>query len=188
MLTGALYLGGAVLQWRACWLAGGISAALFLVLFWRSELPYQALLQVYYLLVAVHGWVHWGSNGASDDSSKNNGHSRLPVQRWPLAWHVAAISAVLAITAGSLALRTSPHTLLSTLDALTAWGSVLATWLVARKVLENWLYWIVIDAAAVYLYWQSGLAGTAALFVLYTLIAIAGWIRWRSSSAAASAA
>jgi nicotinamide mononucleotide transporter len=199
VLSGAAYLLGAVLQWRSCWLAGGLSAALFLVLFWRSNLPYQSLLQVYYLLVAVHGWIHWGAGDGAARPGPGQAEvdpmreaapatAALPVQRWPLRWHLAAIAGVLLLALLSLALRAGPATPLAALDALTAWGSVLATWLVARKVLENWLYWIVIDAAAVYLYWHSGLAGTAALFAIYTVIAVFGWIRWRGDSPAPAGA
>ena len=70
---GLLYLLGAVAQWRSCWIAGGASALLFLQLFWQAQLPMQALLQVYYVAVAVHGWWHWGS--------AEHG-TALPVQRW----------------------------------------------------------------------------------------------------------
>jgi hypothetical protein len=72
-------------------------------------------------------------------------------------------------------------------DALTAWGSVFATWLVARKVLENWLYWIVLDCAAAGLYWSQGLIATAVLFVLYSAIAVQGYRSWRSSVSDVSA-
>jgi nicotinamide mononucleotide transporter len=64
-------------------------------------------------------------------------------------------------------------------DALVAWASVLATWLVTRKVLENWLYWIVADAIAVVLYWTQGFHATAVLFVIYVVIAVRGYFAWR---------
>jgi nicotinamide mononucleotide transporter len=67
----------------------------------------------------------------------------------------------------------------SYLDAAIAWGSVLTTWMVARKVLENWLYWVLLDfAAAVLAAWQ-GLAATALLFLLYTVLALRGYWQWR---------
>jgi nicotinamide mononucleotide transporter len=65
-------------------------------------------------------------------------------------------------------------------DALTAWVSVFATWLVARKVLENWLYWIVVDMVAAALYFTQGLHATAVLFVVYSLVAIRGYQQWRA--------
>jgi nicotinamide mononucleotide transporter len=68
-------------------------------------------------------------------------------------------------------------------DALVAWASVLATWLVARKVLENWLYWIAIDAIAALLYWSQGFHATAVLFVVYVAIAVRGYLAWRADLA-----
>jgi nicotinamide mononucleotide transporter len=65
-------------------------------------------------------------------------------------------------------------------DAFVAWVSVLATWMVARKVLENWLYWIVVDSVAAALYWSQGLHATAVLFVVYVVIAVRGYFTWRA--------
>jgi len=68
-------------------------------------------------------------------------------------------------------------------DAFVAWASVLATWMVARKVLENWLYWIVVDSVAAALYWSQGFQATAGLYVLYVVIAVRGYIAWRADLA-----
>ena len=71
------------------------------------------------------------------------------------------------------------------LDAAIAWGSVLTTWMVARKVLENWLYWVVLDSAAAVLAAWQGLAATALLFLLYTALALRGyWQRRRDEQLA----
>jgi nicotinamide mononucleotide transporter len=68
-------------------------------------------------------------------------------------------------------------------DSFVAWGSVLATWMVARKVLENWLYWILFDAVAVGLYFAQGFHATAGLFVLYIILAVRGYLAWRKDFA-----
>ena len=169
---GLLYLLGAVQQRRSCWIAGGISAVIFAHLFHEAELPMQALLQLYYVVVAVHGWWHWGSSEAG---------TALPVQRWLPVRHAVLLLLWAAASAATLLLREAPLQLTTLLDTVTTWGSLLATWLVARKVLENWLYWIVIDAAAVVLYAHSGLTATAGLYLLYTIIAVVGWFRWRQT-------
>lgn len=169
---GLIYLLGAVAQWRACWIAGGISSALFLLVFWQADLPMQAALQGYYVAIAIHGWWHWGA--------KTNGAQGLEVKRWPLAYHGVALVLIALLSAATLLLRDSADLFTAALDASTTWGSVMATWLVARKILETWLYWIVIDAALVVLYLHSNLVATAALFGLYTLIAAAGYFKWRS--------
>ena len=64
------------------------------------------------------------------------------------------------------------------LDAYTTVFAVMNTWLMAKKILQNWLYWVVIDAAAVVLYMETSYYATAALFVLNTILAVAGYISW----------
>jgi nicotinamide mononucleotide transporter len=59
------------------------------------------------------------------------------------------------------------------------WGSVVATWMVARRVIENWLYWIVVDAVAAWLYFSQGLLWTTVLFIIYLGIVIRGYFVWR---------
>ncbi|MEM9056647.1 MAG: nicotinamide mononucleotide transporter family protein, partial [Pseudomonadota bacterium] len=65
-------------------------------------------------------------------------------------------------------------------DSLTTWGAVVTTWMVTAKILENWLYWVVIDLASIYLYLERGLLQTAGLFVLYVVLAIGGYLLWRA--------
>ena len=65
------------------------------------------------------------------------------------------------------------------LDAFTTWASVLTTFLVIWKILENWLYWLVIDSISIYLYLDRGLYLTALLFAVYLVIAIFGYLHWR---------
>jgi nicotinamide mononucleotide transporter len=110
----------------------------------------------------------------------------LPVSRWRASWHAVAIVGLLAVSAvnGWIVARGQggwvPY-----VDAFVAWVSVLATWMVARKVLENWLYWIVLDfAAAVLAAWQ-GLAATSMLFLLYTAMAVQGHRQWLRDARAA---
>ena len=64
------------------------------------------------------------------------------------------------------------------LDSFTTWGSLVTTWMVARKVLENWLYWLVIDSVSIYLYIDRELYLTALLFAAYVVIVIIGYVKW----------
>ena len=73
------------------------------------------------------------------------------------------------------------------LDALTAWGAIVATFMVARKVLENWLYWLVIDAVSIWLYLERGLYFTVGLFCVYLVMVVIGYRSWRASMREAAA-
>jgi nicotinamide mononucleotide transporter len=166
------YLGFAIRQSAWCWAFAVVSALLYLVVFARVGLVMQAALQVFYVGMSVYGWRSWrGSVSAAP----------LVVSRWKPRQHALAWAAiaVFALVNGWVITRGAATSWVPYLDAAIAWGSVLTTWMVARKVLENWLYWVVLDfAAAVLAAWQ-GLAATALLFLLYTALALRGYWQWR---------
>jgi nicotinamide mononucleotide transporter len=68
-------------------------------------------------------------------------------------------------------------------DSFVTWGSVVTTWMVARRVIENWLYWVVVDAVAAWLYFTQGLLATTLLFVIYLGIVVRGYFVWRREQA-----
>jgi nicotinamide mononucleotide transporter len=166
----------AIRQDRWCWPAAAASAAIYLVLFARGGLPMQAVLQVFYIVMAVYGWFAWrAGHGQANE---------LRVTRRTAGWHALALLAVVGVAAANARLMpgaSGPVVAFS--DSFVAWGSVLATWMVARKVLENWLYWIVFDAVAVGLYFAQGFHATAGLFVLYVILAVRGYLAWRADLA-----
>jgi nicotinamide mononucleotide transporter len=133
----------------------------------------QALLQVFYLAMAAYGWYAWRGGAVGQGAT-------LPVTRWSAARNALAIATVVgaALLNGRI-IAGETGSVVAYVDALVAWASVLATWLVTRKVLENWLYWIVADAIAVVLYWTQGFHATAVLFVIYVVIAVRGYFAWR---------
>ena len=162
----------AIRQDRWCWPAAAASAAIYLVLFANGGLPMQAVLQAFYIVMAAYGWFAWRSeHGRTSD---------LRVTRRPAAWHAVALLAIVCVaTVNAYLLPGTAGPLVAFADSFVAWGSVLATWMVARKVLENWLYWILFDAVAVVLYFAQGFHATAGLFVLYVILAVRGYIAWR---------
>jgi nicotinamide mononucleotide transporter len=173
------YLLLAIHQNPWCWACAIASAVLYLSLFARAGLHMQAALQVFYMAMAVYGWRAWRGTAAAQP---------LAIGRWPAQRHALATAAVVVVAAvnGWLVARTAPHAWLPYVDALIAWGSVLATWMVARKLIENWWYWIVLDLAAALLFARQGLVVTALLFLLYTVLAFRGYLQWRKDERAAT--
>lgn len=106
------------------------------------------------------------------------------ISTWPLRNHLLAWSVIAGITliSGSL-LANNTTAALPYLDSFTTWGSVLTTWMVAQKILENWLYWIVIDTVSIFLYVDRGLHLTSLLFVAYVIIVVLGFFAWRNRMA-----
>jgi len=131
----------------------------------------QALLNFYYMGMAVYGFLLWQKQSDTEET--------LLITSWSLNKQLIFIVAgtlLSVITAYYLeATDTSKHPYL---DAGVTIFSVMNTWLMAKKIIQNWLYWIVIDAAAVVLYVETAYYATAALFVLNTILAVAGYISW----------
>ncbi|WP_221793495.1 nicotinamide riboside transporter PnuC [Oceanobacter mangrovi] len=170
---GVAYLVLAMRQSNWCWYAAFGSTAIFSWLFWDVSLLMESALNVYYLVMAVYGWWAW-KHGSSD-----NHDAELPVQSWSGRHHLLTLLAIAVLTLVSgylLSAKTSAA--LPYLDSFTTWGAVITTWMVTRKVLENWLYWIVIDTVAIYLYIDRGLYLTALLMMIYVVLAVAGWFMW----------
>jgi len=168
------YLVLAIRQQIGCWPAAIASTAIYIGLMYEARLYMESALQIFYIAVAVYGWRQWRRGGP--------GGGPLVVHTWPRARHVVAIAAILTLSAGSgyvLARHTSAA--LPYLDSFTTWGAIVTTWMVARKLLENWLYWFVIDSVSLYLYVSRGLWLTAALFALYLVLIVIGYRRWRAS-------
>jgi nicotinamide mononucleotide transporter len=171
VLLGIAYLILAMLEKISCWYAAFASTLIFLFLFWEVNLLMESALQVYYLAMAVYGWWHWQHGNRADGS--------LAISRWTLRLHLAALACVIALSAlsGTL-LAHYTEAAFPFLDSFTTWGAVLTTWMVARKILENWLYWIVIDSLSIFIYAERGLYLTAGLFAVYVVIVIFGFMTW----------
>jgi nicotinamide mononucleotide transporter len=160
----------AAMRSRWCWVAGGIGSAILIYLAARARLPMQAALQVYYVGMSFYGYWQW---------SRHQGGAVREVSTWPLRSHLFALAAILAASAVSARwLATETHAAWPFLDSATTWGSFFATWLVARLKLENWLYWIVIDAVCAFLFAAQGLVFVSALFGAYLVIAVFGYFAW----------
>ena len=174
VVTAVLYLLFAIRQQIICWLFAAISTAIYIWLFVAAKLYMESVLNVFYLVMAGYGWYIWSSG-------KTNGHDR-PVVVWSLSTHAVAIVAiVVASTVNGYLLSAYTDAAFPYIDSLTTWSAIWATFLVARKVLENWWYWLVIDIASVLIYWSRDLQLTSVLFGIYVIMIPIGLISWTKS-------
>jgi nicotinamide mononucleotide transporter len=168
--AGLAYALLAVKRIRWCWLAGGVSSAILVYLAARGRLPMQAALQAYYVAMSFYGFWRW---------SKDRGSAARAVTTWPLRFHLIAWVVILALSAVSARwLAAETQAAWPFLDSVTTWASLLATWLVARTKLENWLYWIATDTVLVFLFLEQGMAFVASLFAAYLVISMFGFASW----------
>jgi len=153
---------------RAGWLFGGVASCIGVLLYALQSTWAMCALNGFYGVMAVYGWWSWGR--AEEEH----------IQRLPLRFHLSAIPVVLLCTWGLSTVLTHllngqlPH-----LDAFITVMSVLGTLLMARRVLENWLWWVVGDTVSVYFNYRIGYDGYAILNVIYIVLSVAGFIRWR---------
>lgn len=155
-----------------CWPAALLSTLLITHVMWDSALLSDALLHLYYAGMALYGWWRW------QQYQQQQGQA---VFEWSWTHHLWLISATaLAGVVLGYFMANYTHADFAYIDAQTTVFSVVATVLVAKKILSNWLYWIVIDAVSIFVYAQKHLYFFTALFMLYTIIAVVGYFAWRS--------
>ncbi|MBM0103209.1 nicotinamide mononucleotide transporter [Steroidobacter sp. S1-65] len=171
-LLGLAYLLLAVRRNLLCWLCAFVSTSIYIALFVKASLYMQVVLNVFYLVMAVYGFIDW-KRGRTESGD-------VRIESWSVNQHVTV--AVLVIIASALngwALSRWTDSPAPFLDSFVTWGSIVTTWMVARRIIENWLYWIVVDAAAAWLYFSQGLLATTILFIIYLGIVVRGYFVWR---------
>ena len=168
-----IYLVLAIRENLWCWPAAFVSSALTMILMFERRLYAESVLNVYYVAMAVYGWYQWRYGGAKGSAEQ------LPIGVWPLKAHALAIGGTLALSAviGRLMADHTDATF-PYLDAFVSVGSLVTTYMVARKILENWLYWLVVDSLSLYLYWQRDLNLYVLLFAVYLVLVVIGLVRW----------
>ena len=155
-----------------CWYAALFSSLLYMYIMYSAGLIMESFLQIFYICMAIYGWYIW--------SNKINYPHKLKITRWKKKYHFYTIITVtaLAIISGFL-LEKYTHAALPFLDAFTTWGAIITTYMVAKKIIENWIYWFVIDSISIYLFISRELYLTALLFLIYLIIIIFGYRSWR---------
>ncbi|MBB6459227.1 nicotinamide riboside transporter PnuC [Flammeovirga kamogawensis] len=154
-----------------CWAAAVVSVSLYMYLCIDAKLYAETGLQVFYFCMNIFGFWQW-------KYGKNN--HELPLSELSFNKHLIAIglASVLVFMLGYF-LSENTDASLPYLDSFTTIFSIMATFMVARKIVSNWAYWVIIDAVSIYLYYTKGFELTAGLFLAYTLLAAWGLFKWR---------
>lgn len=171
--AGLVYVVLAIRERRSCWVAGLLSTLAYGVLCQTAGLWLQSALQGVYAVLAVVGWWRWRQPAAADTSKT------LSVQRLPWRGTLAALAATTVLTLAGHGVLSASGATQPWLEAATTAGSLVATWLATRKLLDNWSWWVVINMATAWLFWQAALRPTAGLYFAYAVLAVLGWREWR---------
>ena len=172
VVTAIMYLILAAKEDVRCWYAALISSILYFYIMLQAGLLMEGGLQIFYVFMAVYGWMQW--------KDTNNKTSSLKISSWNKTTHLIIISFVITLSLVSgIFLEKFTNAALPFLDALTTWGAIASTYMVAKKVIENWFYWFVIDSISIYLFISRELFLTAFLFLIYLVIIIYGYRSWK---------
>lgn len=170
-----IYLYLSIKQRVSLWIFGFLCSALYVVVFFQSKFYADMSLQFYYLGVSVYGWISW-------KVGKQRSGKELSIKR-TTAKQALLLSSITLILFLLYYYILAQHTdsPLPLGDSFTTALSITATWMLAKKMIEHWLLWIIIDSVSAGLYFYKELYPTAGLFIVYTIMAIVGWIQWRKT-------
>lgn len=175
VISGLLFLYFEYKEDARLWPLGILTSTFYIVVFYQSKFYADMGLQVYYLIISIYGWMVW-IRGA-----KNNADApTLQIKR-------ANKTVLVRIVLISVFLWVGLYFLLSEYtdspvplgDAFTSAFAITATWMLSRKMLEQWYFWMIINALSSLLYLYRDLYLTAILFVVYAIISVAGFYEWR---------
>lgn len=158
------------------WPTAIVNVGLYIFVFYDSKLYADTGLQVIYVVLNAYGWYHWLYGG------KNR--TELAVSRTPvrLGLLLAGIVATGAVVIGTLLVRNTDASL-PYVDALTTSTSLVAQWMMTRKLLENWLVWVAVDVVYIGMYITKSLYVTAVLYFIFLVLSAMGYVQWRRTLA-----
>ena len=176
-ILGIVYL---ILEYRASialWVVGIIMPALDVYLYWSHGLYGDAGMAVYYTLAAIYGYVVWRFGKKRGQQEGN----AMPITHMPGRQYLpAGVFLVVAWAATYYVLTEFTNSTVPALDAFTNALSFVGLWALARKYVEQWAFWIVVDAVCCYLYVVKGIPFKAGLYGLYVVIAVMGYCKWKA--------
>lgn len=156
------------------WPTAIVSVVMYTVVYVRSGLYSDAGIQAYYLVTSVYGWYQWLYGG--------RGHTALPISRVsPRVWLWCVFLGVSVWYLDATLMSRLKGVSFPWIDAATSTVSLIAQWMITRKLLENWLLWIAVNIVYVPVLLAKGLYPTAVLYVVMLIIAIKGFVDWRRS-------
>lgn len=164
----------AIKQSLWCWVAAFFSTLIYSILFFDASLLMDSALNIFYLVMAVYGWYSWkyGNAIAKQESLEISSYGLL--KNIKVIVSLSLISLLLGFYMANYTKADFAY-----LDTFTTVFAVFATYMLTKKVLENWLYWVVIDAVSIYIYINKGFYLTAVLFAIYTILAFVAYKQWK---------
>jgi nicotinamide mononucleotide transporter len=174
MLTGLIYIWFSIKQNVLTWPFGILSSLLYIVVFFEAKFYAGMGLQFYYFFISIYGWWAWLH------PSQNGNNKELQITRTTRkTWIELFVISSLLFSVMAAVLKEYTDSPIPYWDSLTTSLSIIATWMLARKKFEHWILWIFIDLVCIILYIWRGLYPTTLLFIVYAVMAVAGYVEWK---------
>lgn len=171
-VLGILYVILAIRQNIWCWMAGIINVVLYIFIFLNARLYGDMALQVFYLLMSIYGWYSWKFS-----KSKNKEVLVVTQLTQNSGFLLLVILTILSVGFGYLLSFTNSD--IPYWDGLTTALGLIATWMIARKIIENWLVWIFTDLLCVGIYYYKELYPTAIFYLIMAILAVVAYYKWK---------
>ena len=173
-ILGILYIRFSIRQNILTWPTGILTSLLYVIVFFKSGLYAAMGLQFYYVVISIYGWYYWLKGKTDVDKTV------LPVQAVnKKLWVKIGFTSIIIYAAILFVLIRFSDSEVPLLDSLTTSFSIVATWMLAKKYIENWIIWIFVDFVTIGLYIYKSLWPTVILFLVYTVMAFFGYIEWK---------
>ena len=176
VITGIIYVILEVKQNRLLWPLGIITSAAYIYIFFTGKFYADMGLQVYYVLISIYGWYYWSRGGAKAVKGE------LPVVRMTRQQLILlSLSFIAFWVAIYFLLDTFTDSTVPLGDSLTTALAIVATWMLTRKIIEQWFLWIIANVVSIGLYIYKGLYPTVILYAVYAGMAVYGYLEWKRS-------
>lgn len=172
---GLIYIFFSIKQNILLWPVGIITSALYIYVFFYSKFYADMSLQVYYLIISFYGWYSW-LHGKNKNSETNQIQIINTTKKLGFILIVITFGLFIFI---AFILKNYTDSPLPYWDSFTTSASIVATWMLTKKYIDQWLIWIIVDAVSLCLYIYKGLYSTSFLFLVYTILAIIGYFEWK---------
>jgi len=173
-ILGIVYIFFSIRQSIWTWPVGLLTSIIYVWVFLVSKLYADMGLQMYYVVISIYGWDAW----LRGNQSNHSGSIKISSLSLKLGLIVALICLAIFILIWFI-LKNYTDSPVPIADSLATALSIVATWMLARKILEHWLVWIFVDAFSIGLFWYKDLLPTVLLFVVYTVMAVVGYLKWK---------
>jgi nicotinamide mononucleotide transporter len=172
--TGLLYILFTIRGKILLWLFGIISSAIYVWIFYKSKIYAYSLLYIYYVIIGFYGWYNWAGK------KEGSGDNSLLIRHTPVKWLAGCIvsTVLIAVPVYFILIRFTDSDM-ALLDAVLTSGGMVATWMLTQKFVEQWLFWIILNALSLSAMLYKSLYPSAVLFLVYDVLAVKGYFDWK---------